>query len=664
MTSAPANPEIETAKPGTQFLVWLGDDSGGTPTEEDETTALKLLEITRTAGGRSLDTAVFAYDLGETGERLVDLQTPDSWNRQLEVRVADEEGEPTAQAAFWGALSIQSIGISARDEAASVTARIEPYHFGSVCKGYHVNDPVAHDPGDGEVVLIEKDIRFNPLIDGKIEFNRGTVSSGTFRYDLWVDPESVRTATAITYQDLNVVEWELRECILALCKLLNPSETYIKNPTANDLAITLLDLDNPPVIRNVTLPRGFYLPYYLDALLEPHGFGWFLRLGFNDDGTMFRKIAVFKRGEGEERDVYLQRPGEDIDLAKSNVSDLAVETSIADLANVVTGYGSLEEREVTIELYRGWPEADDSLSCDDLDRTYPDSVFAQHQTAWRLWVANEAGDYNGLRTSVAPISATTDLASVFTRAVPCRRRLYDCLTYDENGNRRPPFIEWYDPDEADSDLRWKPLEAGSVAILNDQIGIYFTGATPPSSIVAAGEDARIRITGTIQGDARIQYQATRRPESPNGLNVELVLDLSDRFHDREVFDVFPSAFQSVLADDPNGAAERDDATALETFVKKVRDTEDAAAIRASVTLHGIHWDYEIGQVIRKVEGREISFNRFAESSETKRYLQIYGISYDRQRQQTTLTLDAADRAFIADDRLDLRDAKQRRLFQA
>ena len=65
-----------------------------------------------------------------------------------------------------------------------------------------------------------------------------------------------------------------------------------------------------------------------------------------------------------------------------------------------------------------------------------------------------------------------------------------------------------------------------------------------------------------------------------------------------------------------------------------------AKIAATFSLPGINLDYEIGDLVTRVKGREISLDRFAETVQEARYLQIMKIIYNFQEQRTTLAVES------------------------
>lgn len=668
--NAPQNPWsspafIARAEP---FAVLIGAEGGAAVATNDETDDAQLALIMRSAGGRQLDVAEIAYSLAKTGERLVDLETPTEFSRKVQVRLRRDDDEIAPVLLFSGELATQAIKISkAEGERVHLQARVEPWHFGEPLLGPHVGDQA------GDVQVPDAPIRFNPLIDGEIKFNRSTALNSDEepaegepdnRYWLWLDPESVRTPEAIHYaqDDEDAGEWTLAQAVHALCWAANPDEPMISNPTLSECAMAFADA---PEVKNIELPRGKYLPELLDALLQPFGYSWFLSPGFTNEeedteadyiGTNY--LRFFKLGAGPETEVFLQRPGEELDGALSHVADLNVTWNIADVANVIVGQGSQKEIELTVELYRAWPEADDSLTADDLirvDGAADDdaaiySLFKEKRNVWRKWVLNEAGDYCMTRNGVAPILNTPfDLTEILGPAsVPKRRKFGRRLGKDVDGDRLPPYIEYRDPAVAEDDDpgAWKPLDSDALQIqerpeiLDRECGIYFGGSKPPAALIELGEDARLRITATIKADDRLTYESPRAAISPNGNEIRLVVDLSDRFHFRQFCTV--AEFASQFAADTDDTAEADDTAALEAFCDALRDVEQAARLNCDFTLFGIHSQYAIGQLVTKVDGRNIQLNRNASDSPTKLYPQITGIRLDRTNQTTTLKVDTFD----------------------
>ncbi len=431
---------------------------------------------------------------------------------------------------FWGEVVQQTVDLVPDGETAIVHARIEPYHFGRTLTSYTVYDPIAL-----AYKTVYADPVFNPLIDGSVEQNKSDKRSQSGLYNVWIDPESLRTSTAETGQGQTASAWSVIDAATAIANEINV-ETFVKNFDPFDFKYvdgqlvlntsagnTAADGRSPSLL-NVRLDRGAFLNQYLDDLLIPHGLSWYVALAIepldptvdNSARRLIPRLKVFELGRGVEKQIYHQAAGETLDLAESNAPEISVTTSIADLANKIIGHGSRKQKQLTIELYPGWAESDDALKVDSLSKNsedWPNTQFETKQNVWRLWVGNFAGDYNNLRTTTKPIpNAARDLSAVFTTFPPRRRRIEDCLTLDDNGRRRPPFVEYYSTEAS----AWVPVpDSWGLTILNDQVGVYFNAEDPPEELIAGGiANARVRITGTLTEDDR-PIKSSVSTDSPN-----------------------------------------------------------------------------------------------------------------------------------------------------
>ncbi len=623
MTATPNNRNSSGAEPMARLVVLLGDDQGNAPSATDEVDWMIPIDLEKTAGGESLDRARFRVAYEVLGQQFVDWQIGDRWNRQVEVWIADESGD-LGQRLFWGELTNEDVELAARNADADmvVTATAAPYHFG---------EPLQTIPvwNQGMIEDWPADLIFNPEIEGTIYSNKCDQKVPGEDHYAFIDPNSVRTAAAQTLQGCTSEEWTLKEAIQTLCAVCNPDETFVENPDVDAAGLFDDPNDPPPPLKNVRLPRGLYLPELLDRLLVPHGYHWYL--DHHD-----KKIVLFRLGKATRtKQLHLQRPGESFELGESNAPQTDLRVDILSLANKIVGQGQWQEREVTIELFRGWPEADDALSAADLDQSAKDSLYEQHQDAWRLWVANEDGSYTGLRTYTAPIDGPTDLSSVFDVWIARRRPLLDCLTLDDHGRRRKPFVDYAVAEDEYGNPDWQPAGNNwTIRLLKDRIGIYFDGNTPPPELIAAGDQARVRITGTVQGDSRLGALVLA-DASPNRRDLTLFLDLSDRFFDRAR--VTSGDFASALAQSAD-ADERYDSAALEQYLLTLKQRHESAVQQVEAAVAGMSLSYAIGDLIDRIDGRNIDLNRNVPGIEPAKYLQITGLRYDPRDQVTRLEL--------------------------
>jgi hypothetical protein len=296
--------------------------------------------------------------------------------------------------------------------------------------------------------------------------------------------------------------------------------------------------------------------------------------------------------------------GGTFDFEATNVSALDFSVDISALANHVTGYGARLEREITIELVRTWETADDAA----FDHTNSRNPIC------RKWAGNEGGDYIGVRTEItAP--------AVLNTAWNVRRRTAeDCITR-RDGVRIPPILE-YKLDGED----WQVApENWAYTLLPTEIGVWFTGEDPnaadgiPSEVLLL--TTKLRLTCTVRGDTRLQYEVDQTATSPNANEVHTPIDLSDRFFDRkrQATGTFASLQTGTDIDDA------DDQTALEDYIDTVSGQAKLADIQGTARLTGLVFaDFLVGDRLSQVSGRALSFARSTGGSE---YPQIAAIEW-------------------------------------
>jgi hypothetical protein len=633
MPNAPPSPFTALVQKPRQWKITLGNTTGAAPGVTEETAQLRNPVITL-AHGSKLPHADFIYTIEGTGRRITDIYLETGFARQVEVSQLSSDPALPPMLLFWGELGTQALTVAKVGEQVRVTATIEPYHFGKLCMGPQYRRPT----GSHDVIQTNDPIVFNPQVNGVVEPNQCSVTNilGVRQKQyFFVDPDSMRTAAGRTNAQDNTTaqSWKLADAVRTMCWICNPDETYIKNPSIADFD-TWLKL--APEVKNLELPIGKYLPEYLDRMLNPAGYGWAMTFQYAADGSRRVSFRIFTLNDDSTIVLLQQRPGDSIGVqtAKTNVKEFDISTGIVGQANQITALGDWEEYEVTIELYRGFLESDDTYSAADLTQS-TGSQWATHQRAWRRWVANEAGDYCGTRTSVAPIPFTPlDLSSVLGSDYLIRNRHpFDCLTHwvddpsGEKKSRRPPFFEWYTASNT-----WAPLPNGwGETALDDELGCDFAADSPPVELIARGANARIRMTCTIRGDVRMYTTSNRSTDSVNLRVNELVIDVHDRYKSRVRQDTGP--FASTLT----GSSDvMDDTVALIEFTDKLKSIEDAAIVRGTIQLIGLHPELKVGQTVSDINGRNVSLNRMSQASATKKYLQIVQIAHDNQKQETLL----------------------------
>ncbi|NOX55584.1 MAG: hypothetical protein GXP27_14325 [Planctomycetes bacterium] len=658
MAAPPSSQYAALSRKATRLVVLLGDDQGNPPSVRDEAEWLLPISISRAAGGRRLDTMVLQVDLERAGWRLVDTTAPVGTNRLIQVHAIDDQGNHRFLS--WGKMMAQQLIVDDGKETVRITARQDPYLFGRPLDGYLAVDSIDTQ-GTFTVNWVHRDVVFNPEVDGKIVGNRHHVTDPNDESYYFLDPDADEEAHRGNLPaSENVRErWTLAEAVHALCWLLNPDEDYYKNPTLAELDVALappvpdsLNENDPDfadkyedykrsIVRNHRIRRGLFLPEALDRLLTPYGFGWYtIPTEQTVSGATFTtyrcesKFVFFRRGTGVVQQVWLQRPGESIDPTLANVSDLSIHYDIGRLRNTITGHTAPIVVESTFELQKGWPESADSTSRSNLYRK-KDGV---DPTIGNKWVLNESGKYTGQRSEITePFDWSTVLDPLTEEKVgELRRRRFlpRVSVADQPAPDRKSddeyLVEWHNPRTNQWErVPWK------FSVLKNECGILFQEPAPPASLwqlIADGQpdQARVRITASVELDQRSEATAERSDDSPNADEVPLFLDLSRRFRRR------------LVRNSAHGSdRDLEDVNEMDDYLEELRKSSDAATVHTSIVLHGIdHPQYQIGDLIEKVVGRDLSLDANNPSSGNPKRPQIVGFNWRlRGGQSLELLLD-------------------------
>lgn len=644
--TAPAPPPANDGnqRPAPRIVVLLGQP-GAAPTLDDEVDHLIPLSIERSAGGARIDTIVLEYDLYKKNERLVDVTAPIGFDREVEVVELDENGEILRTLA-WGKIGVQPIEIvggTSGNESIQFKIRLDHHLFGDL-----ILETQYWDQDAGAVVELDHEWIFNPEIDEKHEPNRSSSKKDDPDYDeawLFIDPESVRTTGAESYQGQQAASWTIAQAAHRLIWTANADEDHIKNPT---LAEIEADLGTVPddLFKNHKIKAGQYLPKALDELLEPYGCGWFISYEIDESGPQpdrIRKIRFFKDGVGAARKLYMQRPDERLEVPKTNVEQLKVDFSIVDLANEIEGRSSFKEFETTFAIFPLWSPSDDSLDIEDLK--VGTETYKNHVHVGRKFGINTDGSYDNLRPEIPPASdIIQDLKDILGDDCIARRHiLKPCLSRVKNEDdlyeSHGVYVEWRNPeniDPGDDESGWEELSG--IQISGKEAAVFVGDDKPHEGIWGVIQDdpskLEMRVTATFTSDMRYYATATRQPTSPNGDVICLFLDLSDKFHYRTV------DFDSIFFGDGTADTWTNAETEMQDYLEHLRSIDDSAEVAVSATLEGLdQTEYEIGHLITEVEGRNLKFNANAPSGGTPRQLQIVAILLDLQGQRTTLELE-------------------------
>lgn len=368
-------------------------------------------------------------------------------------------------------------------------------------------------------------------------------------------------------------------------------------------------------------------------LLQPLGYNWFIKYQTpfaNLNGSTYGKpqIRVFKIGDGPRKKLYHQLPGNVLNLNETNVSTYRISRAIGDSINEVQVTGGMEKAEVTLELFKTWPEGKDALSRDDLGKE-EGAEYAANKTVWRLWSANLGGDWFNVR----PETLTPDLSDLFDVYIPHRREAERPFTWLDAAKRityPDVVVEW----SLDNGATWAEAQ-GSITIDESDVQVLFEDDLPPEELMTAGTDAKMRITCVVSGDSQLSFTAIPTAAAVNARPLRQVIHNPQRF--RKHSKTAAGGYASVLAGDADVA---DDSAAIQAYAIGLRDLQGFAELDCEFQLPGIHLAYEIGDQITEIDGREIDLNAASAFSGNQFYPQVIKRQFVYQpHPMTILTLD-------------------------
>lgn len=621
------------SKPAPQTIVRIGGAIAR---------SARVLTVDLSTGGRRLDSATFELltpGQQKPGSELENLDF--STFAQAEVSISVKPPSGAEFPVHWGKVSGYTIRHDSGGEVFVVNSRQENHHFGNPLK----NIPILK-AGGAVVLPVQKPLVFNDEIDGQIFPNRSTKNDIAGRFT-FVDPESLRTDNAAAYQGKTAKLWTLNEAASFLCRWLNFGEPYIKNPDAASLAV--LPTDNK-LLRNHPIKYGQHLPGCLEELLDPYGFSWYVELV----GTE-RHIKFFRRGVGFLRTFAMQRPGEQIDMNKTNVESVNIGFDVTSRAfNAVEIQGDYKHYESTFELMPAWEADLDASTDDELSKDSEDwATNPKLARVWRDWVLNEAGDYDHAMYRVYPLHEVFGAGNnlVYNN----RRKFLPCISLGDDGSPVGQtggiIVEWWDA--AAVPPQWRPLDEiesveKHVEILDRECGIRFTGLVPPAQLRGQGlvgnytqevRGARVRVTATIISDERIT-KTLAAPASLIADKKELVLELPSRFKFRKIHK------DSINYDAVNfstlKSTEVNDSAAMGTLAEELLENWNQASIDGNVTLTGPFFDIQqaLGDPLGGIFGRNVKFGTNVGGT---KFPTIIGLRFDFMQQTTTVTLDTWQR---------------------
>ena len=304
-------------------------------------------------------------------------------------------------------------------------------------------------------------------------------------------------------------------------------------------------------------------------------------------------LVFYQPGRGgRRRNIRLQRGGSSLALHKSNLWRGQITFHKRPSRRGVIALGEHKHYESTFQLQPGWDTTRETSRWRDIVRSQsPDWVSVAN--VYRKWVLNEHGWYCDGPWNLQ----AHDFSDISETDFPLRvaRTFLPCLSRDIAGGSMG-FVLEVSCDDGASWQRWM----GPVWVSNFECAIYLGGDALPGEFFQASVagQATARITATVAADVRLSAQIT--PDQAWGRKI---VDYSQQAAWRSVHT------GSVLYgnNELGQPAERDDSQLLEDLARR-HATVVSAGTDARVELGWVDTSYHVGDVVERIEGREIELS--------------------------------------------------------
>lgn len=646
----------------------------------------RCTRVVQSAGGHNLDMAELELDIAvdqdgqvlPKGDPLHDFRACGILQGKTNTvicQVAIPEG-PIQRVIHHGRVTGTDITLDGRAAEIRYTSRTEPWMFGVPIRG---STAITDREDEDAQVYLPGDVVFNPTLDGRSWGNMlrhekwgarfvhpGQMQSDVALRGLGFDPdqrEPLLDEEGNELPQFGAEYWRLSEAVIWL-RNYNWTEFYILRPAPEVIRGVFEVEGEDPILKNVVVKRGWWLPQALDHVLLPHGYSWKLLYGpLGEKPT----IEIFKLGKGFPLAVGHQRHGERYDPRLTTMRSMRLHYDASNrFIYRAEAYGSPLVVEGTWELVRAW---DHSLSTTDPEELRKSSERYQTdpeiRRVGRDFVLNEAGDYaetnqppepteegEDPKDAAPPESPNPAVEEVLGRKrqripnrqeekqdyVPRRRRFGPCLTTNQDGapigNYNGVEIEY----SLDNGQTWQPIipggddpcaEAQPIVLLDREAGIRFEGEYPALLFLELGGKAKVRITASLVADAELVAFAEATMWVPH--DVEQIIHLPQ--YQWRVVDESSIYSERVRANELT-SHETNDVLQAWAFAHAFAEEWNHYDCDGHVVLDGCDRVADVGYMIPAINGRNIDLT----VDDAGRAPQVMAVVYDFNRQETILQL--------------------------
>lgn len=447
----------------------------------------------------------------------------------------------------------------------------------------------------------------------------------------------------------------------------DPSTYETEDIEVEDLDVTQATW--PEALEQLITPYGFAMRFYLEeeegaASDDPTEPKWWLEIYRKDDLHRIKSL-------------YLQRPGETYEPARTNVLELKLARDTSDVENLVFLDTAPSQYEASYLLMPGFhiaagdaatPEA---FEGDDKGDKYRVWVFDEcGEGYWSIggsnWVTGEPGDFAKVLTGEDAGDAPkfqrrrrpgiAKLISTDDQGEPAKAVLHYSKDY---ANHIRPGV--WDPSVTGT---WLEIKSSEWELLEDRLGIRIKSQKVTEVKVGEVEDGvvdpydnggildlltwyatptadrpapKLRLTCKIEGDEDLNVAADwRQAGSITERPISRIHDERERYRLQRI-----SRYSALSNPEDVGTEDqdmRDDTDEAQAYADALRRAKEAGTFAGSVTLNGIRGAYDVGDRIDRIVGRDISLrmNLGETEGESPIYPTIVSLRWEFDGEQRTV----------------------------
>ena len=325
-------------------------------------------------------------------------------------------------------------------------------------------------------------------------------------------------------------------------------------------------------------------------------------------------LVVYRPGQGGRRArVSLQKNGQDLDLTRSNLDNGSIKIGARNSQPPVRAFGAVKKYEGTFTMKPGWdPAAEGSVPTDYIRSQ--SSNWTYYGDVYRKWVLNEDASFD------CEFFDFTTLADDFI--VRRGRGFLSCVSVDGNGISYGVVVEYRLSEEGDW-VKWTYDQS----VFENQCTITLDRDELPTDVFNAAVAGllQVRVTASVESDRRLLVEVKG--------NDLLTAFVYDRGGTAEWESILPT---SIYYEGSGVAPDilRDDSAWLDAFANR-QAVLAAKSSEATVTLAWTDTNYHVGDIVERLDGRELEITSQPDSTPSVKY-----VHHDfGETQQTKLILE-------------------------